>query len=90
MGSTFEKNVTYPDHFKIIRNGMDPTYDPIRIGGIDSEMANRMNDRIMTFTDSQLEDVYKKILTDIYGDNMPNDAPMASEKWKSVPLPEIK
>jgi ADP-heptose:LPS heptosyltransferase len=90
MGSTFEKNVTYPDHFRIIRNGMVPTYNPIRIGGIDSEMADRMNDRIMNFTDAQLEDSYKKILTDIYGDNLPAEAPMASEKWKSIPLPEIK
>lgn len=61
MGSTFEKNVSYPDHFKIYRNGVKPTYNPIRIGGIDCELADRVNDGIMSFTDQQLEEIYNII-----------------------------
>lgn len=62
MGSTFEKNVTYPDHFHIFRNGKEPVYSPIRIGGIDSEFADRMNDEVMDFTDFQLNMLYDKVI----------------------------
>jgi hypothetical protein len=58
MGSTFEKNVSYPEHFKIYRNGVQPTYNPIRIGGIDCELADRANDRIMTFDEKQIREIY--------------------------------
>lgn len=58
MGSTFEKNVSYLDHFKIYRNGVQPTYNPIRIGGSDCEFADRSNDGIMNFTDSQIQEMY--------------------------------
>jgi hypothetical protein len=63
MGSTFEQNVTYPDHFKIYRNGIKPTYNPIRIGGVDCEMADRANDNIMTFTNDQLYEMYSIVRT---------------------------
>ncbi len=58
MGSTFEKNVSYPEHFKIYRNGVQPTYNPIRIGGIDCELADRANDRIMTFNEKHIREIY--------------------------------
>lgn len=58
MGSTFEKNVSYPDFFKIYRNGMMPTYNPIRIGGTDCELADRANDNVMKFTRNQIEEIY--------------------------------
>jgi len=57
MGSTDEKNVSYPDHFTIYRNGQTPTYSPIRLAGIDCEFADRLNDSIMTFTDKQIEEI---------------------------------
>jgi hypothetical protein len=59
MGSTYEQNVSYPDHFKIYRNGIQPTYNPIRIAGPDSEFADRANDGIMSFTPQQVEEIYK-------------------------------
>ena len=59
LGSTFEKNISYPDYFKIFRNGIKPTYNPIRIGGIDCEMADRANDGIMNFSMKQLEEIYQ-------------------------------
>lgn len=65
MGSTFERNVTYPDHFKIFRNGLTPTYNPIRIGGIDCDFADRANDDLMYFTDEQLQVLTKNVLTDM-------------------------
>lgn len=59
MGSTFEKNVSYPDHFKFFRNGRKHTYNPIRICGIDCEFADRANDRVMNFTETQIEEIYE-------------------------------
>jgi len=58
MGSTFEKNVSYPEHFKIYRNGVKPTYSPIRIGGVDCDFADRANDGVMVFNDYQIQEMY--------------------------------
>lgn len=58
MGSTFEVNVSYPGHFKFYRNGIKPTYNPIRIGGVDCELADRANDNIMRFTEDQIDEMY--------------------------------
>jgi hypothetical protein len=58
MGSTFEQNVSYPGYFKFYRNGVKPTYNPIRIGGIDCEFADRANDNIMIFNDKQIHEMY--------------------------------
>jgi hypothetical protein len=58
MGSTFEQNVSYPDYFKFYRNGIKPTYNPIRIGGVDCEFADRANDNIMTFNEQQINEMY--------------------------------
>jgi len=63
MGSTFEQNVSYPEHFKIYRNGVQPTYNPIRIGGVDCEFADRANDNIMTFNHQQIQEMYSKART---------------------------
>lgn len=57
MGSTFETNVSYTNHFKFYRNGIVPSYSPIRIGGIDCDFADRQNDGIMDFTRDQLEEI---------------------------------
>jgi ADP-heptose:LPS heptosyltransferase len=65
MGSTFEKNVTYPDYFEIYRNGKKPTYSPIRIAGIDCEFADRVNDKIMEFTPEQINEVLDHVITEI-------------------------
>lgn len=63
LGSTFEVNVSYPDHFKFFRNGIQPTYSPIRIGGIDCDFADRANDGIMTFSKEQIEQMYRMAQT---------------------------
>lgn len=66
MGSTFAINTTYPDYFQIIENeNVEKVYSPIRICGFDSHLADRLNDKCMDFTDDQVEEIYKKIVTDI-------------------------
>jgi hypothetical protein len=69
MGSTFERNVTYADHFTIFRNGLTPTYSPIRIAGIDCEFADRVNDRLMMFTDEQLNSLADSVIEKIGASN---------------------
>jgi hypothetical protein len=67
MGSTFETNVTYPKHFRIIRNrDRKPVYSPIRFGGVDSEFTDRLNDGIMNFSKDQIDHVCNVINKDIY------------------------
>lgn len=66
MGSTSEVNVSYPEYFKIYRNGMKPVYSPIRLTGTDCEFADRMNDGIMKFTDKQIEEMAKIINFEVY------------------------
>lgn len=62
MGSTFEKNVSYPDYFNFYRNNnVKNSYNPIRIGGVDSELSDRKNDGAMKFDDKQLEEIFSII-----------------------------
>lgn len=58
LGSTFEKNISYPGHFNFIRNGKPPIYNPIRIGGMDCNLVDRANDGLMRFSDDQIAQVY--------------------------------
>lgn len=69
MGSTFEKNVSYPDYFEFFRNGQKPTYSPIRISGIDCEFADRVNDRLMEFDNSQLVQLINSVLNKLNGND---------------------
>jgi ADP-heptose:LPS heptosyltransferase len=61
LGSTFEENVSYPEHFKIYRNKYRPTYVPIRISGIDCDFSNNLNENVMEFTDEDLERIVGEI-----------------------------
>lgn len=68
MGSTFEKNVSYPDHFKILRKeGFEPTYSPLRLPGVDGDFADRANDGIMDFTETEIKGFAKLINDELYG-----------------------
>lgn len=55
MGSTFEENVSYKDHFTIYRNNFTPVYVPIRISNIDSQFAENLNDHTMEYTEEDLQ-----------------------------------
>lgn len=67
MGSTFEENVSYSDHFDIIRKkDRIPTYNPIRFGGVDSDLIDRLNDGIMDFDQMELKEAIDDICARIY------------------------
>jgi hypothetical protein len=66
MGSTFEDNVSYPDHFKFYRNkNAHAKYSPIRIGGLDGQMADRLNDEVMNFSENQIDDIVRIVKKNI-------------------------
>jgi hypothetical protein len=67
MGSTFEKNVSYPDHFRFFRKQNQlPVYSPIRLGGVESDFTDRLNDNIMCFSKPDIDTYCQIILKDIY------------------------
>jgi len=67
MGATIETNVSYPDHFRMLRKAnRTPVYDPIRISQVDSEFTHRDNDGIMNFSDSELNEFAAVINRDLY------------------------
>lgn len=61
MGSTFEENVSYKDHFTIYRNNFTPVYVPIRIANQDITFAENLNDGTMQFNDEDLKNILEKI-----------------------------
>jgi len=66
IGSTFAINTSYPDHFNIIENTkVAKEYSPLRIAGLDSHLADRLNDRCMDFTPKEVDEMYKNIVKDI-------------------------
>tara|TARA_B100000965_G_scaffold363609_1_gene346521 strand:+ start:2886 stop:3812 length:927 start_codon:yes stop_codon:yes gene_type:complete len=66
MGSTFAKNVSYPDYFNIVeKKNIKRKYSPIRIDGLDGELINRINDKCMYFTKKELDEVASSIMTNI-------------------------
>lgn len=66
IGSTFSINTSYPDYFNIIeKTDIVKKYSPIRIGGLDSHLADRINDRCMDFSDDEVNEMYKSIVNDI-------------------------
>lgn len=68
MGSTFEKNVSYPEYFKFYRNkNVRVKYNPIRIGGLDCQLADRTNDGAMKFDETQLKEIFTMIGEDLKG-----------------------
>ena len=67
IGSTFAENISYPKHFNIVEKPNSPkVYSPIRIEGLDSELANRVNDTCMDFTKQELDDLTNNILRDAH------------------------
>ena len=66
LGSTFAKNTTYPDWFSIVeKDGIPKKYSPIRICGLDNHLADRYNDKLMDFTDSEIDKIFMSIVNNI-------------------------
>jgi hypothetical protein len=65
FGSTFPVNTSYPKYFNIIENKNQKKYSPIRITGLDTVLANRLNEGSMTFTIEELDKICKNIQNNI-------------------------
>jgi len=65
FGSTYPINTSYPDYFQIIEKKGQRKYSPIRLAGLDTVLANRLNDKMMDFSESELDDIFKLICSDI-------------------------
>ena len=66
MGSTYAENVSYPDWFNIIENkNIEKVYSPIRVSGFDCHLSDRLNDKLMDFTEDEVDEIYKSIVKDI-------------------------
>lgn len=58
MGATHEINYSYSDHFDIYRKpNRTPVYSPWRLSDVDVEFADRTNDGIMNFTESEIKEI---------------------------------
>lgn len=58
MGGTNEINFSYPNHFTIYRKkNRYPTYMPWRLSEVDCEFADRENEGLMKFTDTELNEI---------------------------------
>ena len=68
LGSTFVENTSYSNHFQILKKpNTDIRYFPIRLceNGIDGDLANRVNDTCMDFSEEETKELISKILKDI-------------------------
>jgi hypothetical protein len=64
-GSTFPINTSYPDYFQILEKEGLKKYSPIRISGLDSVMADRLNESLMDFSEKEVKEIYDSIVADI-------------------------
>lgn len=65
IGSTFPVNTSYPNYFNIIEKDVPKIYSPIRISGLESHLADRINESTVEFTDQEITDIYASIVKDI-------------------------
>lgn len=65
FGSTFPSNTSYPDWFQIIEKPGVKKYSPIRLSVLDVSLSNRINDKLMDFDESEINDIFKKICAHI-------------------------
>lgn len=65
IGSTWPINTSYPGYFNIIEKSGSKKYSPIRITGLDSVLANRLNESTMAYSERELNEIYNNIVSDI-------------------------
>ena len=65
VGSTFAINTTYPNFFNIVERDVQKKYSPIRISGLESHLADRVNETTVEFTDEEVNAMYANIVKDI-------------------------
>lgn len=62
LGSTYGINVSYPEHFNIWEKpGFTKTYSPIRISDYENHMSDRKNDKALSLSDEEFENLYTSI-----------------------------
>jgi ADP-heptose:LPS heptosyltransferase len=64
MGGTNAINMSYPDYFRIIQR-KKAVYSPMRISGLQANLAERLNKECIEYTEDEILDVYEKIKDDI-------------------------
>jgi hypothetical protein len=64
-GSTFPINTSYPDYFQVLEKEGIKKYSPIRISGLDSVLADRLNEKLMEFEEKEIKEIYDTIVSDI-------------------------
>jgi hypothetical protein len=64
MGGTDSVNMSYPDYFRIIQR-KKAVYSPMRLSGLQSNLAERLNKECIEYTDDEILDAYEKIKEDI-------------------------
>ena len=67
VAGTHKNNVSYPDDFHIIERDCEFHPAPMRICGMDSSLATRLNEERIMFTDEEIETAYKEIVSRIEG-----------------------
>ena len=65
IGSTFSINTSYPDFFNIIEKDIPKIYSPIRISGLESHLADRVNEATVEFTGDEINGIYASIVKDL-------------------------
>lgn len=65
MGGTFERNVSYPEHFRFYRNAHRPVYCPIRLSDTESTFANNLNQKTMLFSDRDVDQIVDIVRKDL-------------------------
>ena len=62
LGSTYGINVSYPEHFNIWEKpGFKRVYCPIRISDFNNHLADRKNDRALSLSDEEFENLFTSI-----------------------------
>jgi ADP-heptose:LPS heptosyltransferase len=64
MGGTDPVNMSYPDYFRIIQR-KKAVYSPMRLSGLQSNLAERLNKECIEYIDDEILDAYEKIKEDI-------------------------
>jgi len=65
VAGTHKNNVSYPDEFHIIERNCEYYPAPMRICGLDSSLATRLNEERILFTNEEIESVYQEIVNRI-------------------------
>lgn len=65
FGGSSYINYGYPEHFLIIKKDMPVKYCSMRVGEFDYQLANIVNDDLLCYTDTQIQEIFYGINEDI-------------------------